>query len=183
MTNDPLISVDGLRALEALEPILRAIPASEILRTNTSGPIAFEATSELAARGQREREALGATFKQVAPELDDIVRRALAFWTAAQQVDVKKKSTKASQQRRALAAEGKALREQAVPVLTALVGKDPDVRHVLDQVRPGSGYADLADDLNRLYPRLVEQRARIEAVRVPFYTSLQSPTIVTARGQ
>jgi len=146
-------------ALASLLAEIQAVPTKDVRISNVRATDAVSAAQKLVEQATKDRAAIEAPFKTSPFEqIRTLVPRALAFWAADKQTEGV--AVEASDIP-ALYAEAGELKTVAVKVLDLIAGQDPAVGKVLDAIRPGTGYADRADDLTALHPLLLARKAAI----------------------
>ena len=149
-----------LKHLDALRGTITTI--EEPLRANLPPTRAVEAAKELSAIGREHFDAYLKTFADHDDTLIiDLADRAMAYWAAdAKLVDKAKQEVG---ERAELYVKAGFMKDRAATVLNAIFPNDDEVGKTLATVRPGTGYADRANDCNRLFVALAPRRGKVVA--------------------
>lgn len=145
-------------ALQQTMPELEAIAAADVSRCNVAGTTAVEASQQTVEMLEPDLERMREVFvKPPETEAATLVERAMALWAAQKRAETLDPDE--GPDRVELFQEAGELKERSIKVLDLVAGDDSKTRKVLEQVRPGFGYRDRADDLTALYPQLDLRRA------------------------
>ncbi len=154
---DPKIAEE---ALARHQTAIAAIDPKATRHVNVTGTRAVQTSQAMTPKLEQDLPRMAELFK--APpqaEADTLVDRALAYWAAEKRVDAAQPRPATDRAERF--AEATRLKKRTVSVLGAVAEGDAAVMDVLEAVRPGTGYEDMADDLTRLYPHLQAHQDRI----------------------
>lgn len=148
--DDAELYPDARAALEALRPTLEALPRERVHAFRARVSRAVPHALRLARSYRQDRARFVETFKRAVfePErYDDIELRALALWAAEADLRV---LLDAERKLPSLIAEATPVRQKLLRAAEYLWGSEPRTAARVAAIRAGSGYADLADDLNNL---------------------------------
>ena len=151
-------------ALMSLLSNIQAISPKDTRTTNVRGTHAVSTAQKMTEEAAKHRTAIEAPFKTSPFEqIDQLIPRAFALWAAEKRIEA---TADASSKLSARYAEAGELKTVAVKVLDLIAVDDPAVRKILDAIRPGTGYADRADDLTALHPHLDARKEKIISMGV-----------------
>lgn len=137
-------------ALERLRPKLLAIPVSELRPWRFDAPTTVSKALKIAHAFAEDRPRFEATFKVAAfqpADFEDLELRAKALWQA--DVDWRQRVEKEKELPKLLAAAGP-LKRKLFRAADYLWGEDDEAGLIIAEIRSGTGYLDLADDLMAL---------------------------------
>ena len=144
-------------ALERHQEAIQAIRDDRTRRCNVPGTRIVEVSQAVVELIADDIASLRQLFDAPPTQaIDTLIDRGLAVWAAEKRVDTIDPSAPGNRQ--ALFAEGGQLKSLAVKVLDLVAGDETDVARALQDVRPGTGYRDRADDLTTLHPHLDNRR-------------------------
>ena len=150
---------DAISALSSLQPILEQISPEDTKTGRVSGAKVTAYCAKLQQKAQGYATELDSTFVHSPRNfIEQLLPCARAYWAAQSALESIDPS---AVDRKKLYKQAGTLKQRVVRALEFYAEDDPQIRFVLEVIRPGTGYVDRAEDLQKLYAALQPYRDQL----------------------